>query len=88
MTGLSALESAVQAIDLPEPADVLGRLQNAHSLINQVLLLAGAEPMATGLGGTTPWALAQASSDLTALRLLQEWDMEDYSCTSTQVHLG
>ncbi|KAL8280754.1 hypothetical protein RQP46_006758 [Phenoliferia psychrophenolica] len=40
-SGLTALETAVIPVDLDEPPAVLARLQNAHRLIIQVLLLDG-----------------------------------------------
>lgn len=80
-TGLSALETTVQPFDLAEPPDVLVRLEAAHGLIIQVLLLGGAELHLAGLDGTTACDKAGLGGDGVALGLLAEWDNGDVACT-------
>ena len=81
---MSALETAVQPFpEFDEATDVLERLRNAHALVIQVLLLAGAEPSAVGAGGLTVWNHVEAGCDPVAVRLLAEWDSGTVECALT-----
>lgn len=80
MTGLSALETAVVPFHLAEPAEVVQRLQNAHVLIIQVLLLAGAEMGVAGQDGSSAWDKAERGGDDVARALLAEWDRGGANC--------
>lgn len=78
---MSALETAVQPFpEFDEATDVLERLRNAHALVIQVLLLAGAEPSAVGAGDLTVWNHVEAGCDPVAVRLLAEWDSGTVEC--------
>ncbi|KAL8283317.1 hypothetical protein RQP46_005727 [Phenoliferia psychrophenolica] len=85
---LTALETAVEPVDLDEPPDVLARLHNAHRLILQVLLLSKADPHSRGLDGSTAAERARARGDKVACALLEEWDRGGTSWTDAETARG
>lgn len=76
----SLRQTTAESIDsLPERTRYVRHC--AHSLIIQILLLAGCEPSAVGAGGSSVWERAEVCGDATALGLLTEWDIGMVECT-------
>ncbi|KAL8292073.1 hypothetical protein RQP46_001539 [Phenoliferia psychrophenolica] len=74
---LTALETAVVPVEFDEPPDVLARLQNAHRLVIQVLLLSGVDPDTMGQDGWTVAERSRARGYQVACAVLHEWETGD-----------